>query len=173
MRLDKSFYERDVLLVAPDLIGKKLMRYSEEGIISYTITEVEAYNGKEDEASHARFGKTQRNAVMFENGGLIYMYFIYGMYWMVNIVTGIPGQPQAILIRGLEGISGPGKVTRHLQLDKSFNGEDLGISERIWIEEGKAGHAIIQLPRIGINYASEPWKSKPWRYIMAPGPKIS
>jgi DNA-3-methyladenine glycosylase len=173
MRLERSFYERDVLIVAPELISKRLIISTFAGTSSYLITEVEAYRGTEDEASHARFGKTSRNSVMFDSGGLLYVYLIYGMYWMLNIVTGISGQAQAALIRGVSDINGPGRVTRQLGIERSFYGEDLVTSERIWIEDHPIVKDIVQLPRIGINYAGEPWKSQPWRYIMVRPPQIS
>jgi DNA-3-methyladenine glycosylase len=160
-RPGREFYDRDVLLVAPELPGKRLVTPLHSGI----ITEVEAYRGEEDLACHARFGKTARNAVMYGEGGKTYIYLIYGIHWMLNIVTGGPGIPQAILIRGLRGISGPGLVTRKLGIDKTFNGEDLVTSQRIWIEETDEHPELIQTPRIGINYAAEPWKSLPWRYL--------
>lgn len=101
------------------------------------------------------------------------MYLIYGMYWMINIVTAPEGVPQAVLIRGLSGISGPGKVTKTLGLDKSFYGEDLVTSDRIWIEDSGQKPQYICKPRFGINYAGEPWISNPWRYIMVQPPQIS
>jgi DNA-3-methyladenine glycosylase len=154
-----------VLIVAPELPGKNLA-LSRAGIIeTYTIIEVEAYRGEEDQASHARFGKTARNSIMYEQGGLLYIYLIYGIHWMLNIVTGPAGSPQAILVRGLKTLSGPGVLTRGLGIDKSFHGEDLGISERIWIEDSDIKPVIIQKPRVGINYAGEPWISQDWRYI--------
>jgi DNA-3-methyladenine glycosylase len=173
MRLNANFFERDVLEVAPELIGKTIVLHSDLVRKSYVISEVEAYRGTEDLASHARFGKTSRNSIMFESGGRIYVYFIYGMYWMVNIVTGIREQPQAVLIRGVEGIKGPAKVARALGIDKSFYGENLTDSERIWIEDHGFKPNIIQEPRYGIPYAAEPWKSLPWRYIMVPPFQIS
>lgn len=173
MRLPLSFYGRDVLVVAPELLGKKIIRKTATGLSEFLITEVEAYRGIEDQASHARFGKTLRNSVMFESGGILYIYFIYGMYWMVNIVTGLPEEPQAILIRGVHGINGPGRVARILGIDKSFNRENLVESERIWLEDNPVLPSIIQKPRFGIDYAGEPWKSMPWRYIMAQPPQNS
>src|SRR5512133_567418 len=172
MRLGRSFYERDVLDVAPDLIGKMLLKNTHEGCLGYMITEVEAYRGSEDEASHARFGKTSRNAIMFSGGGRIYMYFIYGMYWMLNIVTGTEGNPQAVLLRGIQGYNGPGKVTRALGIDKSYYGIDLVKSDQLWIEDHHIETSVLQKPRVGIGYASEPWKSNPWRYLMAQPPQI-
>lgn len=173
MRLDYSFYCRDVLFVAPDLIGKTLVRKSGDEISYYSIIEVEAYGGTEDMASHARFGKTARNSIMFSGGGLVYVYLIYGVYWMLNFVTGNEGQPQAILIRGITGYEGPGKVTKALGIDKTFYGENLINSERIWVENNASKPGIIQQRRYGIDYAGEPWKSKPWRYLMAPALQTS
>jgi DNA-3-methyladenine glycosylase len=172
MRLSMGFFDRDVLQVAPDLIGKKLVRKNNEALASYIITEAEAYRGIEDEASHARFGKTSRNRVMFGSAGTVYVYLIYGMYWMLNIVTGSNGQPQAVLIRGLDGFDGPGKLARELGIDRSFYGEDLTISRRLWIENCTEKSGIIQKPRQGIDYAHEPWKSMPWRFIRVQPPGI-
>jgi DNA-3-methyladenine glycosylase len=167
VRLNRDFYCRDVLRVAPDLLGKFLV-ISIDGLPqSWAITETEAYRGQEDLASHARFGKTSRNSIMFEQGGVLYIYLIYGMYWMLNIVTGPPGIPQAILIRGLEQWAGPGILTRGLKINKSFHGEDLVNSERIWIEDRGEKPQIIRKPRVGINYAGEPWVSHEWRFILA------
>jgi DNA-3-methyladenine glycosylase len=172
MRLTRSFFERDVLVVAPELIGKMLARRNMDSVSYYSITEVEAYRGTEDKASHARFGRTSRNGVMFQQGGLVYIYLIYGMYWMLNFVTGPVGQPQAILLRGLDGLAGPGRITRALAIDKSFYGEDLIYSGRIWIEDRARRPEIVQRPRFGIDYAGEPWKSMPWRFIKAEPPEI-
>lgn len=173
MRIMTGFFDRDVLQVAPELIGKILVRKKNDVLARYVITEVEAYYGQEDQASHARFGRTSRNRIMFARGGLVYVYLIYGMYWMLNFVTGPEGHPQAILIRGLEGLDGPGKLTRELEIDRSFYGEDLSVSRRIWMETSAEKTQIIQKPRIGVDYAGEPWKSKPWRYIRVQPPGTS
>lgn len=168
-RLDLSFYTRDVLQVAPDLIGKKLVRcFADGSVFSYIISETEAYRGFDDRACHAHKGKTARTEVMFRQGGILYMYLIYGMYWMLNVVTKNENVPQAVLIRGLTEVCGPGRLTRHLQLDKSFNGEDLQTSDRIWIEESGIKVSYTTAPRIGIDYAGETWKNKPWRFILSP-----
>ena len=169
-RFKKDFFTRDVLLVAPDLLGKKLMRAWPDGTVSeYIITETEAYRGIEDKACHASKGLTPRTRVMYEEGGVLYMYLIYGMYWMLNIVTSVKDEPQAVLIRGLSGISGPGRVSKHLELDKSFYGEDLMRSVRIWIEENDQHFRYTAHPRIGIDYAGSEWALKPWRYLMQGG----
>lgn len=166
-RVPGSFFQRNVLDVAPELLGKIVVRqFSEGNIRRYSISETEAYNGNGDLACHASKGKTPRTEVMFCEGGLVYVYLIYGMYWMLNIVTGVKGEASAVLIRGLEGISGPGRVGKALQLSKSFYGENLFTSERIWIEDTENQPDFISTPRIGIDYAGEPWVSKPWRFVV-------
>ena len=165
-RLQDSFFQRNVLEVAPDLLGKVIVRKFDDGKTGrFVITEVEAYSGDGDLACHASKGKTPRTEVMFREGGLVYVYFIYGMYWMLNFVTGKSDEASAVLIRGLEGISGPGRVGKTLQLDRTFYGENLGTSERIWVEDSEQLSDFITTPRIGINYAGEPWISKPWRFM--------
>jgi len=165
-KLPKSFYLRDVLKVAPALLGKKLVIAGETGIRKYIITETEAYQGAFDLACHASKGKTARTEVMFREGGILYVYLIYGMYWMMNIVTSVENDPQAVLIRGLDKVKGPGRLTRQLELDRSFNGESLVDSSRIWLEEGTEPSKILTSPRIGIDYAGEPWVSKHWRFYL-------
>ncbi len=166
-RLGRDFYSRDVLTVAPDSIGKILVRQDGSRLERYTIVEAEAYRGEEDEASHARFGRTARNSVMYGRGGLIYVYLIYGMYWMLNVVTGPEEIPQAILIRGLAGHGGPGILTRALAIDLSFYGEDLVTSDRLWMEDSPFHPPVVRKPRVGITYAGEPWKSMTWRFMAA------
>ena len=166
-KLPLSFFTRDVLDVAPDLIGKNLVKTEQDGSVqSYVISETEAYRGFEDQACHACKGMTRRTEVMFRQGGILYMYLIYGMYWMLNIVTEQEGIPQAVLIRGLTEINGPGRLTKRLHLDKSFNGEDLQISSRIWITDSVKPVKYTSHPRIGIDYAGEVWKNKRWRYVL-------
>lgn len=165
-RLELDFYNRDVLEVAPDLVGKTLARSFDDGLIQrFTITEVEAYRGAEDLACHASKGRTQRTEVMFHHGGLVYVYLIYGMYWMLNVVTGETNNPQAVLIRGLEDCYGPGRLTKKLMIDKDFYGENLMKSSRLWIEENNHKYTINNAPRIGVDYAGELWSSKPWRFF--------
>jgi DNA-3-methyladenine glycosylase len=166
-KLNTSFYLRDVLQVASGLLGKTIVRRFNDGSERrFKITEVEAYRGTEDLACHASKGKTARTEVMFRDGGVVYVYLIYGMYWMLNIVTGLENDASAVLIRGLDDISGPGKVGKILQLDKSFYGEDLLQSNRIWIEDSNKETDFTTSPRIGINYAGEPWVSKSWRFTL-------
>ena len=166
-KLKANFFQRGVLNVAPDLIGKTLVRRFPDGSEKkFLITEVEAYRGSEDLACHASKGKTARTQIMFGKGGFVYVYLIYGMYWMLNIVAGIENDASAVLIRGVENISGPGRVGKALQLDKSFYGENLMNSTRMWIEDPEIQVNFSTSPRIGINYAGEPWVSKPWRYVL-------
>lgn len=166
-RLPRDFYERDVLEVAPRLLGQHLVRVDPEGRLStYVITETEAYRGEEDLACHASKGRTPRTEVMYGRGGHLYMYLIYGMYWMMNVVTGPAEVPQAVLFRGVRQAGGPGRLTRLVGLDGGFYGEDLVSSARIWIEESGTWPEYSAGPRVGIEYAKDPWKSKPWRFLM-------
>lgn len=168
-RLQRDFFTRDVLDVAPDLLGKYLVRkFKNEEIVKLKITEVEAYRGEEDLACHANKGRTKRTEIMYHGGGYIYVYLIYGMYWMLNFVTANKNIPQAVLIRGIEDFDGPGKLTRYLQIDKSFYGKDLTCSDKLWIEQAcdDSNIKIKTTRRIGIDYAGEIYKNKPWRFVL-------
>ncbi|WP_321348186.1 DNA-3-methyladenine glycosylase [uncultured Draconibacterium sp.] len=166
-RLPNSFFHREVTEVAPDLLGKILVRNFKDGRIEkFRITETEAYRGGDDKSCHANKGKTARTEVMFQEGGLVYVYLIYGIYWLLNFVTGSEGEGSAVLIRGIQNISGPGRVGRALQLDKSFYGENLASSQRLWIEDSESKPQFTTAPRVGIDFAGEPWISKPWRFIL-------
>lgn len=167
MRLNLDFYQRDVLKVAPELIGQYLVRnYPDGKMMRYQITEVEAYRGSEDLACHASKGKTERTEIMYHQGGHIYIYLIYGMYWMLNFVTSIEDIPQAVLIRGVGNLDGPGKLTRELKIDKSFYGEDLASSKRIWVEPSDKIVKLIATPRINIDFAGDIWSKKLWRFLL-------
>ena len=166
-KLEREFYIRDVLDVAPELIGKNLViRLLNGSFGEFMITEVEAYRGIEDKACHACKGRTSRTEIMFHEGGRLYVYFIYGMYWMLNIVTAGENAPQAVLIRGLENITGPGKLTKTLGIDRSFYGEDLTVSDRVWIEDAGIKPSFKTSLRIGVDYSGEYWKSRPWRFFI-------
>lgn len=165
-RLKSDFYKLDAVTVAAQLLGKVLVRVSDAGIEKrYVITETEAYLGEEDKACHASKGRTPRTDVMYSDGGNLYVYLIYGMYWMLNVVTGDENNPQAVLIRGVEDIRGSGKVGRELKIDRSFYGESLHLSTRIWIEDAPEVTDFTTAPRVGIDYAGEEWRDKPWRFI--------
>lgn len=166
-KLDKNFYEKDVLEVAPLLIGKILVRKLDDGnILKSRITETEAYRGEEDSACHARFGLTKRTEVLYGDGGYTYIYLCYGIHYLLNFVTGQRGIPQAVLIRGIEDYDGPGKLTKFLNIDKNLNHINLCDSDKLWIEDDGKEFEYYKTKRIGIDYASEPYKSIEWRYVI-------
>ncbi len=199
MRLTRDFFSKPTLEVSKNLLGKLLVRQIGKRKLIGKIVETEAYIGPEDKASHAAFGKTKRCAPMYKEAGIAYVYFIYGMYWMLNVVTEEKGKPCAVLIRAVEPIepigkeykdltlaelrklgSGPGKLTRWLQIDGSFNGEDLTRSQRLWFEASADRDAadrdgpcqIVKAKRIGVDYAGE-WKDKEWRFYLKHNPFVS
>lgn len=140
--------------------------------VARRIVEVEAYDGPDDRACHASRGLTPRTEVMFRPGGVWYVYLCYGVHEMLNLVTGPADYPAAILIRGVEGVFGPGRVTRKLGIDRRFNGRTAARGTGLWIEDDgfvvpKA--KVVALPRVGIAYAGEPWVSKPWRFVWRRG----
>lgn len=164
-RLGKQFFVGDAVDVAKNLIGKTLVRRFENGReLRLCITETEAYRGEEDLACHASKGRTPRTEIMYHSGGVVYVYLIYGMYWMLNFVTSEQGFPAAVLIRGIEGINGPGRVGKALQLDRSFYGEDLSSSSRIWVDNKGSNPIISSTTRVGIDFAGL-WSKKLWRFI--------
>ncbi len=185
MKLPQSFYERsNVVRVAKDLIGKRLITNVNDMLTSGIIVETEAYSYKE-RGCHAYKGPTERNKVMFEKGGISYVYLCYGMHHLFNVVTNQSGKADAVLIRALEPelgmdlmmermkvnsikriTSGPGKLTKALGITKSWNGVDL-LGHQVWIEEGdKVSSSKIKADaRIGIDYAGED-ALLPWRFSI-------
>lgn len=186
--LSEQFYNRYVVDVARDLLGRHLVRILNGQRISGIIIETEAYDGKQDLACHARVGKTNRNAVMFGPPGHAYVYFTYGMHWCLNVVTGAIDYPAAVLLRAIEPVeglvciaenrkqvqrknwtNGPAKLTQALQINRLQNGVKLTSQESgLWIERGEKipENLIKTSPRIGINNTPEPWKSMPWRFFV-------
>lgn len=188
--LPVEFYQQPVVDVARALLGMRLVRclVSESGSIrlSGIISETEAYEGESDLACHARAGRTQRTETMYGPPGRAYVYFIYGMHWMLNAVTGPVGFPAAVLIRAIlpeEGLeemarrragtpprdwtSGPAKLCKAFGIDSGQNGVDLtDPSGPLWIARGAdiQDGAVITGPRVGIDRVPEPWRSKPWRF---------
>lgn len=160
----------NALAVAPELLNCALcVRRADGDILKYPITEVEAYHGFEDRASHAHKGKTPRNAVMFGPHGYWYVYLCYGVHWLLNLVTGEQGYPSAVLIRGIDGFAGPGKLTRALGIDKRFDQQRCDPEVGLWIEALPLGHPIRSLEvvrsgRIGVAYAGDHWAHTPWRF---------
>jgi len=162
-----AFFDRPTPLVARALIGKFLVRKRAGKEEAYMIVETEAYHGFEDKASHASRGKTLRNTPMFGSPGTIYVYYTYGMHWMFNVVCGKKEFPGAVLIRGVESIRGPARLTKTLGIDKELNTKKIGKVSGVWIEDRGitiSPRAIQKTHRIGINYAQE-WAEKPWRFI--------
>ena len=166
MILDKAYFSAPATLLAPDLIGKILCRRTENGIIRARITETECYFGEEDTACHAHKGKTERTKTMYEEGGITYVYLCYGIHSLLNIVTGPKDHPEAVLIRGIEGAEGPGRATKHMQITTAHNALPLTPENGIWLEEDGTNPEYTTDKRIGIDYASETDKNRPWRYII-------
>lgn len=184
--LPVAFYNRSVLEVARDLLGQRLVREIDGQRVAGYITETEAYQGESDLACHARAGLTARNEVLYGPPGRAYVYFIYGVHWMLNCVAEPDHQPAAALIRAMvpsEGLSyiverrkgarqqdwtnGPAKICQALDIDSAFNGADLtSPQEHLWVEPGYAvpETSIITGPRVGIANVPEPWRSIPWRF---------
>lgn len=163
MKLDYSFFNRNCVDVACDLIGKTLVFGSHQGI----ITETEAYRGADDPASHAYRGITPRSALMFGPPGISYIYFIYGMYYCLNVVTEAEGSASAVLIRGIKlttepftHLNGPGKLCRHLEITTQHNGLDLLNHASFYFAPGILPQNISATPRIGIKKATD----KLWRF---------
>lgn len=186
--LPYSFYDRPTLAVARELLGAVLVRFENGGRVSGIITETEAYIGESDLACHAKAGITPRTKIMYGQPGKAYVYFNYGIHWMLNVVTEKEGFPAAVLIRAiqpLEGIEiiasrrgkqpkskwtdGPAKLTQALNIDKSFNGVDLcNKKSGLWIETGESisDENVTIGARVGLNSVPEPWKSMPWRFLV-------
>ena len=169
--LTSEWFLRPALEVARDIVGKFLvMRNANDAATAHMITEVEAYDGFQDKASHAARGKTKRNAPMFEAGGVWYVYFIYGMYEMLNIVTGPKDYPAALLIRGVHDIKGPGKLTREYGITRAYNGLPALPSSGLWIEDRGIivpRYRIKTGPRIGVSYAGPVWATKKHRFFIS------
>ncbi|MCB2213904.1 DNA-3-methyladenine glycosylase [bacterium] len=188
--LQRDFYDRPALDVARDLLGCRLVRLQSGERLAGLILETEAYQGEEDLGCHASAGRTPRTAVMYGPPGHAYVYFTYGMHWLLNAVTDGEGTPSAVLIRALlpvEGIDrmaenrpynagkrgwtdGPAKLTQALAIDKAFNTLDLCMPDGdLWIEPGEAvpDDAVARSARIGLNSVPEPWRSIPWRFEVS------
>ena len=164
-RLTDDDYSVDAVTVAKSLLGAWLCRRLDDGtVVRRRITETEAYCGEEDTACHAHKGRTARTDVMYSPGGCAYVYLCYGMHEMLNVVTGREGRPEAVLIRGVDGAEGPGRLTRALHIDRSLNRENLVSSQRLWIESDGVCPKFTASPRIGIAYASLRDRRRKWRF---------
>ena len=188
----RDFYTRPALAVARDLLGCRLVREQNGTRLAGLILETEAYQGEEDLGCHASAGKTPRTSVMYGPPGYAYVYFTYGIHWLLNAVTDQEGTPAAVLIRAIqpaegEGVmaqnrpyrayqpdwmDGPAKLTQALDIDGDFNRVDLcDQSGGLWIEDGKGldDDQIVQTARVGLNSVPEPWRSIPWRFVARKG----
>ncbi|MBI2048728.1 MAG: DNA-3-methyladenine glycosylase [Parcubacteria group bacterium] len=162
-----NFFDRPVLEVTPELLGKFLVRRVNGKTMRHRITEVEAYDGEQDKACHASRGRTPRTEVMYGAAGHWYVYLCYGMHEMLNIVTGPKEYPAAVLIRGVEGVHGPGRVTQLCAIGRTLNAKPATKKSGLWIEDGGMQvpkKEIVQTPRIGVSYAGA-WAKAPYRYI--------
>jgi len=166
--LGEEFFERKAPVVAKDLLGKYLVRKVGGKEIALMINETESYDGFDDKASHASRGQTPRNTPMFGHPGRAYVYFTYGIHWMLNIVCGKVEYPAAVLIRGAGDIVGPARLTKALSIDKKLNALPLVKKNGLWVEDRgvKVSKKDIEAtPRVGIGYAGE-WVEKPLRFVI-------
>jgi DNA-3-methyladenine glycosylase len=167
--LRQKFFDRSTLKVAEDLLGKYLVRIYRGKTVEAMITEVEAYDGFKDKASHASRGMTSRNKIMFGPAGYFYVYFTYGMHWMPNIVCGKEGYPAAVLIRGVEGINGPARVAKSFHIGNKLNGKPANKRSGLWLEDRGVRTKITEIkksPRIGVAYAGPVWANKKLRFSL-------
>jgi DNA-3-methyladenine glycosylase len=177
--LPRSWFTRDALVVAPELLGARLVR---EDVV-LRITEVEAYRWPGDTACHARHGRTARTAPMFEQGGVAYVYLCYGLHNLLNVVTGGEGEAQAVLVRSVvceqgealvvarrggrmrrDLLVGPGKVGAALALDPSWSGHPLFEEGGLEVQPGEPPAGVRTGPRVGIGYADPEHQVLPWRF---------
>lgn len=194
-KLPADFYRKDALKVAVALLGKILVRNTNNITLAGKIVEVEAYKGSIDEAAHTFGGKTKRNEVMFQDGGVLYVYFTYGMHYCSNVVTGPHGEGEAVLLRGIEPINGieamvlnrfeinsvsekekinltngPAKICKAFGLDKTWNGTDLRSDQLFIIDQPKVPtKQIVTTTRIGIKKSVD----LPWRFYIKNNPFVS
>lgn len=165
-KLREDFYLGRATELAPLLLGKIICVKHGEEITRARITETECYFGEADTACHANRGRTPRTSTLYERGGIAYVYLCYGIHSLLNVVTGEKDFPEAVLIRGVAGAGGPGLVTRLLDIDRSFNGESFVNSSRLWLEDDGAKPSYSASPRVGIGYAEEADRLRPWRYTV-------
>jgi DNA-3-methyladenine glycosylase len=185
--IDRSWFDRPALEVAPDLLGMTLLRKTPDGRIAGRLVEVEAYQGPEDLAAHSSHGQTARNAVMFGPPGHLYVYLIYGLHLCANVVCGPGTKPEAVLLRAAEITAGhdlarrhrgpvpdqrlaagPGNLGAAFGLDRSLNGADL-LAGPMRLASGPAPARITRSPRIGVDYAGD-WAARPMRFSIADDP---
>lgn len=166
MIVGKEFYEISAIKSAKLIVGKILCRREGDIVRRARITETECYCGENDTACHASKGRTNRTEVLYRPGGIAYVYLCYGLHNLLNIVTGSANNPEAVLIRGVEGANGPGKLTKMLGIDRSLNGVSFIDSNVLWLEDDNLKYKICSGKRIGIDYATEEYREKEWRFYI-------
>lgn len=164
-RLDYNFFHRPCLTVAEELVGKLLVHETENGILTMRISETEAYCGEGDTACHAHKGRTPRSEVLYAQAGTIYVYLCYGMHWLMNIVTGEQEQPEAVLIRACVDATGPGKLTKAMEITGIYNRKNV-CDGNLWIGDDGYVCNVRTDKRVGIGYATEEDQNRLWRFIM-------
>ena len=175
--LTERFFRRDTRKVAGGLLGKFIVRRVGGHTYVLMITETEAYDGFRDKASHARRGLTERNKPMFGEAGHWYVYFTYGMHWMLNVVTGEKGYPAAVLIRAgrynKNGkpvlVNGPARLTKFMKIDKRLNALPVSVKTGLWLEDGGvkiSKKEIKKGPRVGVDSAGPVWAKKHYRFYL-------
>jgi len=166
--LPAGFFDRPTLEVARELLNCRLCRQVGDRTLRWQITETEAYDGPHDKACHAHKGRTPRTEVMFGPAGSWYVYFCYGMHWMLNAVTGPADYPAAVLIRAAGGISGPARLTKAMGISGELNRKPIVPGSKLWVETGDrvAETDYITTPRIGVHYAGPDWGTRPYRFLV-------
>ena len=190
--LERTFFERDTLTVARELVGKRLVRVTDDGVTSGLIVETEAYLGFRDDAAHTYKGRTERTRVAFGDKGFSYVYLIYGMYCCFNVTAGAPGEPDLILLRALQPLDGiermrarrpkagsdrdlcrgPGRLCMALDIGRELYGIDLCLPGPLFLADGQSPPAVGCSPRIGIDYAQQ-CRDMPWRFFWKDSPYVS
>lgn len=164
--LKYGFFHRPCLTVARDLVGKYLVRRMADGqIVRFRISETEAYCGEADTACHAHKGRTKRTEVLYADAGTLYVYLCYGIHWLLNIVTGDPEDPQAVLIRACVEAPGPGRLTKALSITGELDRKSI-FGEELWIEDAGTPCEVVTDKRVGIGYASLEDQDRQWRFIL-------
>lgn len=167
----EEFGEIGPVEAARFLLGKVLVRTTADRRTERVIAEVEAYDGERDLACHASKGRTKRTEVLYQPGGVWYVYLCYGVHEMLNLVVGPADYPAAVLIRGVVGLAGPGRLTRALAIDRRLNASAAHPNSGLHLEDHGVvvpKRRIIATPRIGVDYAGPIWAAKKWRFTFDP-----